>query len=312
MNIQKINSNNVTKNQNAAFGNGFITLAVKNLGNEINQNVVGQFNKGTWVEIVQGLEKEAEALFRKINPAKDAFIKSRQDLVDKVDYFALAGGSGSRFVPLATEVGSATGRSYNKISLPIALENGSNLHMLDFAMGMGKYFTQNSGYEAKIAKGTYYYYFESKEATLEKVIEMMIEEECKKANEILQSNLSVQEKILGIIISMRPNTEELKIQEAINIPENIVMHQKINKKIIEVITPLLTEVIEEGKKQNIFDCDNVKERIEIILIITNNLFDANEQNSRKLNIYIEIFIDLIEKLLGAKKGTIDFAKNLIN
>ena len=54
------------------------------------------------------------------------------------------------------------------------------------------------------------------------------------------------------------------------------------------------------------------ERIEIILIITNNLFDANEQNSRKLNIYIEIFIDLIEKLLGAKKGTIDFAKNLIN
>ena len=166
--------------------------------------------------------------------------------------------------------------------------------------------------EAKIAKGTYYYYFESKEATLEKVIEMMIEEECKKANEILQSNLSVQEKILGIIISMRPNTEELKIQEAINIPENIVMHQKINKKIIEVITPLLTEVIEEGKKQNIFDCDNVKERIEIILIITNNLFDANEQNSRKLNIYIEIFIDLIEKLLGAIKGTIDFAKNLIN
>ena len=167
-------------------------------------------------------------------------------------------------------------------------------------------------HEAQIAKGTYYYYFESKEATLEKVIEMMIEEECKKANEILQSNLSVQEKILGIIISMRPNTEELKIQEAINIPENIVMHQKINKKIIEVITPLLTEVIEEGKKQNIFDCDNVKERIEIILIITNNLFDANEQNSRKLNIYIEIFIDLIEKLLGAKKGTIDFAKNLIN
>ena len=127
--------------------------------------------------------------------------------------------------------------------------------------------------EAKIAKGTYYYYFESKEATLEKVIEMMIEEECKKANEILQSNLSVQEKILGIIISMRPNTEELKIQEAINIPENIVMHQKINKKIIEVITPLLTEVIKEGKKQNIFDCDNVKERIEIILIITNNLFN---------------------------------------
>lgn len=166
--------------------------------------------------------------------------------------------------------------------------------------------------EAKIAKGTYYYYFESKEETLEKVIEMMIEEECKKANEILQSNLSVQEKILGIIISMRPNTEELKIQEAINIPENIVMHQKINKKIIEVITPLLTEVIEEGKKQNIFDCDNVKERIEIILIITNNLFDSNEKSSKKLNIYIEIFIDLIEKLLGAKKGTMDFAKKLIN
>lgn len=152
MNIQKINSNNAGINPNAAFGNGFITLSVKNLGNEINENVVRQFNKGTWSEIVKGIDQEAQALFEKIAPAKDAFIRSRQDLVDKVDYFALAGGSGSRFVPLADTLKDATGRAYNKISVPINIEEGYNLHMLDFAMGMGKYFTQKSGYESKIAE----------------------------------------------------------------------------------------------------------------------------------------------------------------
>ena len=41
--------------------------------------------------------------------------------------------------------------------------------------------------EAGIAKGTYYYYFESKEATLEAVIDMMIEEEVSRAKEALNA-----------------------------------------------------------------------------------------------------------------------------
>ena len=59
--------------------------------------------------------------------------------------------------------------------------------------------------EAGIAKGTYYYYFESKEQTLEEVIGMMISEETEAAKKVLASDIPVPQKIVGIIASIRPS-----------------------------------------------------------------------------------------------------------
>ena len=56
---------------------------------------------------------------------------------------------------------------------------------------------------AGIAKGTYYYYFPSKEATLEAVIDLMIGEEVQRANEVLQSSLPVSQKFIAVIAAFR-------------------------------------------------------------------------------------------------------------
>ena len=53
--------------------------------------------------------------------------------------------------------------------------------------------------KAQIAKGTYYYYFPSKEQMLEDVIDMMIESEAEAARQILRAELPVPQKIVGII-----------------------------------------------------------------------------------------------------------------
>ena len=152
MDIQRVNVSAPSHSrQNPAFGNSIITLSVKNLGNEISKNVVDTFNKGVWQDIQKNIAQEGKDLFAKIAPASDAVIRTQQDLVDKVDYFALAAGSGSRFKALAAAVGEKTGNSYNKISVPINIDENQNLHMLDFAMAMGKYFTQKEGYATKIA-----------------------------------------------------------------------------------------------------------------------------------------------------------------
>ena len=66
--------------------------------------------------------------------------------------------------------------------------------------------------EAKIAKGTYYYYFESKETTLEEVINMMINDEVTSAKEILKMPISIPEKLVRIITSLRPKKNEQEIQ----------------------------------------------------------------------------------------------------
>ena len=162
--------------------------------------------------------------------------------------------------------------------------------------------------EAGIAKGTFYYYFESKELLLEEVICMMINKEAEKAGAVLNSDLPVPVKITGLIMSLQPEKEEFTIEEALLNPENALMHKKIKQKLYDVATPILSGVVEEGIKQGIFDCDNISERVRMLLYVSSETFDDGQFGERD----IEVFIDLTEKLLGAKKGTMEFVRDMIN
>ena len=160
---------------------------------------------------------------------------------------------------------------------------------------------------AGIAKGTYYYHFESKEQTLEAVIGMMIDQEAEAAKQVLHSEAPVPQKIAGIIASLRPRQEELPIEGALMKPENALMHAKIKRQLIETVLPLLSEAVEEGIAQGIFACDNIPERVRMLLVISNETFDEGRFTERD----VAVFIDMTEKLLGAKPGTMDFVRALI-
>ena len=161
--------------------------------------------------------------------------------------------------------------------------------------------------EAGIAKGTYYYYFESKEQTLEEVIGMMIEKETEAAESILDSPLPVPQKIVGIIASIRPAPEEKPIEGALMRPENIIMHQKIKRRLVEKVVPLLSKAVEEGADQGLFNCDNIPERVRMMLVLSNETFDEGSFTDRD----IDVFIDITEKLLGAQSHSMDFIRHLI-
>ena len=163
--------------------------------------------------------------------------------------------------------------------------------------------------EAGIAKGTFYYYFKSKEQLLEEVIGMMIEEEAQKARLIVGSDLPVPQKIVAIMAAFRLAQDEQTIGDALNQPENILMHEKTNRRIIDTIVPILSEVVEAGVKEGVFSCDHIAERMRIILIVSNGLFDENSHFTKN---DVTVFVDMIEKMLGAKKGTMGFVEELIN
>ena len=161
--------------------------------------------------------------------------------------------------------------------------------------------------EAGIAKGTYYYYFKSKEQTLEEVIGMMIEQETEAAKQILETDLPVPQKIAGIISSLRPTREESSIEGALMQPENIIMHDKIRRKLVETAVPLLSKVVEQGISDGTFSCSNIPQRVRMLLVISSDLFDEGRYTEED----IIVFIDAIEKLLGAKPGTMEFVRDLI-
>ncbi len=161
---------------------------------------------------------------------------------------------------------------------------------------------------AGIAKGTYYYYFESKEQTLEAVIDFMIDEETARARAISEMEISVPEKIVGIISSLRPEQNEAPIGDALNRPENIIMHEKMNRKLIDRVVPLLTEVVTQGIQEGIFACSNVPERVKQILYLSRALFDDDHYTEAD----IDVFIDTAERILYAKPGSMGFIRQLID
>ena len=161
--------------------------------------------------------------------------------------------------------------------------------------------------QAGIAKGTYYYYFESKEQTLEEVIDMMLEEEAGRAKAIMSTDLSIPDKIVGIISALRPQVNEMPIEDALNRPENILMHDKVYKKLIGMVVPVLSEVVKQGVDEGIFACDHIPERVRMLLIISRDLFDEGRYTEEDT----DVFIDTVERILYAQPGTMGFIRSLI-
>ena len=161
---------------------------------------------------------------------------------------------------------------------------------------------------AQIAKGTFYYYFPSKEKLLENVIEMMIEREAETARQIIESDMPVPQKIAAIVTSVKPAETEQPIKDALMQPENVLMHDKIRKKLIEVVVPLLSEAVEEGVDKGVFACDNIPVRVRMLLVISDDTFNDRPFAERD----IAVFIDVTEKLLGADKGTMRVVYDLID
>ena len=162
--------------------------------------------------------------------------------------------------------------------------------------------------KAQIAKGTYYYHFKSKEQMLEEVIDMMIDNETEMAKQVIGMDIQVPQKIVGILASIKPTEAEQPVKNALFQPENVLMHYKVRQKLINVLTPLLSEVIEEGVNEGIFECDNIPERVKMLLNISDSTFNEGTFSEKD----ISVFIDMTEKLLGAENGTMSFIHDMID
>ena len=161
--------------------------------------------------------------------------------------------------------------------------------------------------EAGIAKGTYYYYFPSKEDTLEAVIDMMINEEVARAKEVVASPMPIPQKLAAVIYSLRPGQEEQNIAKVVESNENIILHDKLNKRLIAEAVPLLSSVVREGIETGVFNCEQIEERVKMILIICSRLFDEDDFTENE----VTAFIDVTEKIFGTQPGTMSFVSGLI-
>ncbi len=165
-----------------------------------------------------------------------------------------------------------------------------------------------------IAKGTFYYYFKSKEEVMDAVVMRFIDAGVVAAKRIYSNpKLSVHEKLLQIIMAQKPDTDKKgQMIEQFHQPDNAQIHQKSMAETILQLTPVLTEVIEQGIEEKLFHTPYPKETVEFLLIASQFLFDEGifKWKPEEINLKIQAFIYNMEIMLGAEAGSFSYVTQM--
>lgn len=161
--------------------------------------------------------------------------------------------------------------------------------------------------EIGIARGTLYYHFKSKEEILDTMIDRMTKQLVEKSKEIVsQKNMSVLQRLTMMMLALNVSGGNLghEILEQVHKPQNALMHQKMQERLLSGINPLITSLIEECITQGICQTDYPAEVAEMTLLYYNTVFDdlmehSEEEKQRK----IAAFIYNLERLLKMEQGS---------
>ncbi len=157
-----------------------------------------------------------------------------------------------------------------------------------------------------IAKGTFYHYFKSKEDVLDAVIDKTGEQIAEKVKQVADNSmLTPEEKLLQVFLATRleGEVEEVLIEE-MHKTENALMHQKTLVTVVDLLTPVLTKIVEEGIQKGAFQCEYPEQYMQIFLASTITLLDegifrVKPEKKQKL---FEAMIVMLEKMLHAEEG----------
>lgn len=158
-----------------------------------------------------------------------------------------------------------------------------------------------------IAKGTFYYYFKSKEEVLDSIINRVTEMIVERVKKVASNpDLSPVEKLINSILSMRVESEvDNEFMERLHKPENALIHQKSLTLMVTRITPILDNIVGEGISQGVFKSDFPKQYMQIFLTSTSTLLDDGifHLSEEEQQMTIRALVALLEKMLGVADGT---------
>jgi AcrR family transcriptional regulator len=163
--------------------------------------------------------------------------------------------------------------------------------------------------EVGIAKGTFYYFFESKEALLKEVVNQILDLLIENASLVASKNsLSPIQKMSVIFSNSTNNQQAEKMSKSLHYQENRALHEEINIQLVLKLSPIVAQIVNEGVEKGVFQVEKPLEVTQFLLVGSQFLFDEGffkwnqeEYDSRRI-----VMQEIIEKSLGAKKGSFTF------
>jgi len=175
-----------------------------------------------------------------------------------------------------------------------------------------------------LSKGTFYYYFESKEDLLDKLTCKMgdkILEEVKKIAD--REDLDAAAKLNDAFAVTRSvkleNMDLLKVLiKVLYNDRNLFFRYKMFQKFTEMLAPEFAKIIRQGMNEKVFSTSYPDEAANLIFEIANAFsgkiptliidLDKNPENINKVEREFKVYENAIERIIGARKGTF----NIVN
>jgi len=193
------------------------------------------------------------------------------------------------------------------------------IRRLEIILSAKKLFEKN-GYEQTsveaiikdvgIAKGTFYYYFKTKKDILIALVKHIgsdIEDHFKSIVEL--KNVTAIEKLrLMIRGDEKKHKSSPSVMEIIHKPENRELQEQLNIQAIEMIAPLIAQVIVQGNEEGVFNAKAPTESVQLLLagslfVLDSGLFNWSKSKRSQL---LKALQASFEQVLGVKAGTLKF------
>ncbi len=171
-----------------------------------------------------------------------------------------------------------------------------------------------------LSKGTFYYYFKSKEdlldALIERLSEKILEEVKKIADRQDLDAITKLNRAYAVTRSVKlENLELLKVLlKVLYDDKNISFRFKIYRSSIEIMAPEFSKIIRQGIKEKAFNTPYPDEAARLIFEVAYTLgeripnlisgSDKNLKNLDKLEKEFRVYENAIERIIGAEEGTV--------
>lgn len=158
-----------------------------------------------------------------------------------------------------------------------------------------------------IARGTLYYHFKSKEDILDAAISRMVEQKIRSAAMVIcNKELPFLSRLPMMFLALNdPSKISEEMLEQMHRPQNALMHQKTQEKLLAGIVPILDEWVREGIEQGLFHTEYGAEAVEMLMLYGTEMFDdLNEVSAEQKERRVMGFIYNTERMLGCESGAL--------
>jgi len=157
--------------------------------------------------------------------------------------------------------------------------------------------------EVGVAHGLFYYYFDSKEDIIEAIIERMVKEIEKKLKSIAENeDMKANEKFIKFMeISFQKKKGKPYVYSFFSEEKNLKLYQHLYSETVEMMTPYLTQIVQQGLEEGIFDTEHPEETVRFWLHGLKFAKEGSKFFREEMVGNLKALSSITERLLGTER-----------